>query len=92
MTEPTEITSNIADTTGRINSTNTTAGAPDYSTLFMKRGRPKMKPEDKKPRKRRCKKATVEKAGCEYFYRFTGLPIFKILFFSYSSSELIKHK
>jgi hypothetical protein len=32
---------------------------PDYSTLFQKRGRPKMKPEDKKPRKRRSKKQTI---------------------------------
>jgi hypothetical protein len=32
---------------------------PDYSTLFKKRGRPKMKPEDKKPRKRRSKKQPI---------------------------------
>jgi hypothetical protein len=32
---------------------------PDYSTLFIKRGRPKMKPEDKKPRKRRSKKQPI---------------------------------
>jgi hypothetical protein len=69
MSEPTEITLNIADTTGPINSTNATAGAPDYSTLFVKRGRPKMKPEEKKPRKRRYKKATVEKEQLE-----EGLP------------------
>jgi hypothetical protein len=36
----------------------------------MKRGRPKMKPEEKKPRKRRCKKATVEKEQLE-----EGLPM-----------------
>jgi hypothetical protein len=32
---------------------------PDYSTLFQKRGIPKMKPEDKKPRKRRSKKQPI---------------------------------
>jgi hypothetical protein len=32
---------------------------PDFSILFKKRGRPKMKPEDKKPRKRKSKQQTI---------------------------------
>jgi hypothetical protein len=33
--------------------TNIKNETPDYSTLYQKRGRPKMKPEDKKLRKRK---------------------------------------
>jgi hypothetical protein len=56
IAETIENTFNIAQNTEPI--INKTS-KPDYSTLFQKRGRPKMKPEDKKPRKRRSKKQPV---------------------------------
>jgi hypothetical protein len=54
-TEITENTLNIEPITNK-------KPKPDYSTLFQKRGRPKMKPEDKKPRKRRSKKQPITTA------------------------------
>jgi hypothetical protein len=38
---------------------------PDYTKLYKTRGRPTMKPEDKKPRKRKSKMETVEKLQLE---------------------------
>jgi chromosome segregation ATPase len=44
----------MTENTVNINS-NETWTTPDFSILFKQKGRPKMKPEDKKPRKRKSK-------------------------------------
>jgi hypothetical protein len=55
-----ETSSNIAEKVeNTLNTEPTVSIKADYSTLFIKFGRPKMKPEDKKPRKRRSKKQPV---------------------------------
>jgi len=38
---------------------------PDFTTLFKKRGRPKMKPENRKPRKRKVKQQGKENEQVE---------------------------
>jgi hypothetical protein len=53
-----ENTENVQKEEKEVTMKNTTV---DYSTLLMKKGRPKMKPEDKKIRKRKSKqKVTME--------------------------------
>jgi hypothetical protein len=66
MSENTENTENVGkasdiiETNEKVSTVETIMKTPNYATLYKTRGRPKMKPEDKKPRKRKSKVEAVE--------------------------------